>query len=223
MKQKILDALKARFTGVSDAVLGRIADKLAKTATTDEQVQPAVDGVTFQQIIDGEADRRATEATQSAVTNYEKKHGLKDGQKVQAGGGTEENNPDKNKGGGTEENGEVPAWAKALIDSNRNLAEKITGLEKEKLSGSRKQKLDAVIGKLPETLRKPYARISLTDMTDQEFETFLTETTADAEGVVTDLAAKGSVLKPPGGVSQTKQGKEATKEELDAVKEKLQI
>ena len=34
MRKEILDALKAKFTGVSDAILGRIADKLAKTATT---------------------------------------------------------------------------------------------------------------------------------------------------------------------------------------------
>lgn len=44
MRKEILDALKAKFTGVSDAILGRIADKLAKTATTAEQVATAVEG-----------------------------------------------------------------------------------------------------------------------------------------------------------------------------------
>jgi hypothetical protein len=33
MKNKILDALKAKFEGVSEAILGRIAEKLAKTVT----------------------------------------------------------------------------------------------------------------------------------------------------------------------------------------------
>ena len=51
MRKEILDALKAKFTGVSDAILGRIADKLAKTATTAEQVATAVEGVTFQQAV----------------------------------------------------------------------------------------------------------------------------------------------------------------------------
>lgn len=52
MRKEILDALKAKFTGVSDAILGRIADKLAKTATTAEQVATAVEGVTFQQALE---------------------------------------------------------------------------------------------------------------------------------------------------------------------------
>ena len=78
MRKEILDALKAKFTGVSDAILGRIADKLAKTATTAEQVATAVEGVTFQQVLESYGDSRATEAQQTAVSNYEKKHGLKD-------------------------------------------------------------------------------------------------------------------------------------------------
>jgi hypothetical protein len=36
MKQKILEALKAKFQGSNANVLSRIADKLAKTATTEE-------------------------------------------------------------------------------------------------------------------------------------------------------------------------------------------
>ena len=67
MRKEILDALKAKFTGVSDAILGRIADKLAKTATTAEQVATAVEGVTFQQVLESYGDSRATEAQQTAV------------------------------------------------------------------------------------------------------------------------------------------------------------
>lgn len=89
MRKAILDALKAKFQGVSESVLNRIADKLCKTVTTAEQVQTAVDGVTIQQVIEGYADSRATEASQTAVHNYEQKYGLKDGAKVEqpSGGG----------------------------------------------------------------------------------------------------------------------------------------
>ena len=45
MKQKILDALKAKFQGVNANVLDRIATKLAATVTTEEQVTTAVAGV----------------------------------------------------------------------------------------------------------------------------------------------------------------------------------
>ncbi|MCL1937600.1 MAG: hypothetical protein FWF52_04290 [Candidatus Azobacteroides sp.] len=216
MKQKILDALKAKFQGVSESILSRIAEKLAKTATSDEQVQPAVDGVAFQQIIDSEADRRATEATQTAVANYEKKYSVKEGKPATGGGQEIQTEPDKDtKGSGNPD--EVPAWAKALMD-------KITGLEKDRLSVSRKQKLEAAIEKLPENLRKPYSRIPLTDMSDEDFGMFITETTTEVEEVAADLASKGSILKPPIGGSSTKpNNKEATKEELDAVLSKLPI
>ena len=196
MKQKILEALKTKFDGVDEKVLSRIAEKLAKTATTEEQVQPTVDGVTFQQIIDGEADRRVTEATQTAVINYEKKHGLKDGQKTQTGGVTVSDDLDK-KGKGNSD--DVPEWAKALIDSNKAFSEKLSGLEKEKLSETRKQKLDVVVSKLPENLRKPYNRIDLQAMNAEDFDTFITETTQEVEEITNDNTAKGSVFSPPRG------------------------
>ena len=86
MRKEILDALKAKFPGVSDSVLGRIADKLAKTATTAEQVKTAVEGVTIQQVIESYGDSRATEASntarENAVKDYESRYGLKDGVKV---------------------------------------------------------------------------------------------------------------------------------------------
>ena len=63
MKQKLFDALKAKFPGGNANVLNRIAEKLAKTVTTDEQVTTAVAGVTqeFIEIIEsyGDAARRA--------------------------------------------------------------------------------------------------------------------------------------------------------------------
>ena len=83
MRKAILDALKAKFQGVSESILNRIADKLCKTVTTAEQVQTAVDGVTIQQVIESYADSRATEASQTAVHTYEQKYGLKDGAKVE--------------------------------------------------------------------------------------------------------------------------------------------
>ncbi len=83
MKTKALDLLKAKFEGVSEQILSRIADKVAKTAKTDEEVQTAVDGLTFQSLLDSYGDSRATEAQQTAVRNYETKHGLKDGKAVE--------------------------------------------------------------------------------------------------------------------------------------------
>lgn len=216
MRTNILTALKTRFAGVSETVLSRIADKMAKTVTTEDAVQAAVDAVTFQQIIDGEADRRATEATQSAVSNYEKKHSLKEGKPVSGDGqGTETGPDDKNKGagGGTDD---VPAWAKALIDSNKALAEKLAGIEKDKLAGSRHQQLELVIDKLPAVVKKPYEHIDLASMPLEIFEKFLKETTTEVETIKSDLDARGAVFKIPGSGGGNS-GKEATKEEAEAI------
>ena len=46
MREHILSALKTKFPGVGADILDRIAAMLAKTATTEEQVTTAVEGVT---------------------------------------------------------------------------------------------------------------------------------------------------------------------------------
>jgi hypothetical protein len=47
MKNLILNALRTRFAGVNESILNRIADKLAKTVMKEDDVQAAVDAVTF--------------------------------------------------------------------------------------------------------------------------------------------------------------------------------
>ena len=138
MKKEILDALKAKFVGVSEAILNRIADKLAKTVTKQEDVATAVEGVTFQQVLESYGDSRATEAQQTAVTNYEKKHGLKDGKKVEEPKPTEQPKPNEETKPGEEE---MPAWAKALVKSNEQLLGEVAAMKGEKVATSRKASL----------------------------------------------------------------------------------
>ena len=220
MYQIILNALKAKFQGVSDNILSRIATKLAKTATTQEQVTTAVEGVTLQQVIDSYADHRATEATQTAVQNYESKYGLKDGEKVtpvtvqQQGGQPTGGQPTQPTAGATE----TPEWAKQLIEQNKALTDRIAKMEGQRTTDNRKQQLSTIIAKLPEQLRKPYERITLDSMTDEEFNTLVTEVTTEVEGIANDINSKGAVFGRPtssqgGGTS----GNELTKEQQDAI------
>ena len=44
MKKIILEKLKAKFEGVSDSILDRIAEKLAKTVKNEEEATTAVEG-----------------------------------------------------------------------------------------------------------------------------------------------------------------------------------
>lgn len=216
MRKEILEALKAKFQGVSDAILGRIADKLAKTATTADQVKAAVEAYTWQQVIEGYGDSRATEAQQTAVHSYEAKYGLKDGQKID-GGGTDDKKPEPATppAGGAEQ---VPAWAQALIDSNKSLTERLNRMDGERTTATRKQQLSAVIGKLPENLRKGYERTSVDNLTDEAFTTLLGEITTEVDGIVKDSQQRGAVFGRPsvqGGTGN--QGGELSKEQQEAI------
>lgn len=217
----LLAALKAKFEGVSDAVLDRvIKNKFGKTVTTTEQVEAAVAGVTWQSIIDSYGDSRATEAQVTAVSNYEKKHGMKDGVKIGGGEQTVQQPPK------TEQDGYMPAWAKALVDSNKALVDsnkaltdKINALEGDRITASRKAKLSAVVEKLPETLRKAYERTPVDKITDEEFETLLGEITTEVDGLATTVQAKGSVFGKPSAQNgrQAQQTAELSKEQIDAI------
>jgi len=208
MKILILNALKAKYEGVSEAILNRIAEKLAKTVTQESDVATSVEGVTIQQVLESYGDSRATEATQSAVSNYEKKHGIKDGKVVTGGEPPKVNEPI---------NDETPAWAKAILESNKMLADKVTKMEGEKITGNRKQKLESIVAQLPDNLRKPYSRISVDGMTDEDFEALTNEVSAEVEGLASDLAAKGVVTVKPHGKGGTPPVKEPSASELDAV------
>lgn len=219
MYQLILNALKAKFQGVSDAVLSRIANKLAKTVTSQEQVATSVEGVTLQQVIDSYAEHRATEAQQTAVQNYESKYGLKDGEKVtpvtvqQQGGQPTGGQPTQPTAGATE----TPEWAKQLIEQNKALTDRIAKMEGQRTTDSRKQQLSTIIAKLPEQLRKPYERITLDSLSDEQFNTLVTEVTTEVEGIANDINSKGAVFGRPTANSGGNQGNELTKEQQDAI------
>lgn len=221
MKQKILEALKAKFPGVSEKILGRIADKLAKTVTTDEQVATAVEGVTLQQLLDSYGDSRATEAQQTAVHNYESKYGLKDGQKIDNGGGSQGGQQGGAQTVQTPPAGgeQVPAWAQALIDSNKTITERLNKMDVDRTTATHKQQLSAIIEKLPENLRKAYERTPVDGLSEEQFSTLIGEITSEVDGIVNDTRAKGAVFGRPaaqnGGSSS--QGNELTKEQLEAI------
>ena len=154
-REQILEALKAKFQGVSADILNRIANKLSKTVTSAEQVATVVEGVTIQQVIESYGDSRATESAQTAVRNYETNHNLKDGKPIE----TPPTPPTGGQGGtgGTPAAGgneTVPAWAQAIIDSNKTLTDRLAKMEGERTTATRKQKLSEVTSKLPEELRK---------------------------------------------------------------------
>ena len=223
-KQQILEALQAKFKGGNAGVLNWIATQLAKTVKAADQVQAAVDGITqeYVSMMEGYGDSRATSSAQTAVTNYETKHGIKDGKPVQKpaeqqqGAGAQP--PVTQPQGGAE----VPAWAQALIDSNKTLSERLAQYETERTTTTRKSQLSAVIAKLPEKLRKAYERIPLDSLKDEEFNNLLTEVTTEVDGINADMRQNGAIFTPPASPQQGT-GAKATDAEVDAVVAKLNI
>ena len=210
MKQTIIDLLKTKFDGVDESILSRIAEtKAAKAIKTEDEANTFVEGVTLNQLLSSYADIRSTEAQRTAVTNYEKKHGLKDGKKVSEG---------NLKTLDTDNNDDMPAWAQAMLESNKKLAEQVAVMTAEKHTAARKQRLDAIINRLPERDRRGYARTSFADLSDEDFDTLLDDINNEVEETLKDNQTTGTTFRAPfhrqGGDPQKK---EATKAEVDAV------
>ena len=208
LKEKILEALTTKFEGVSSKILDRIATNLAKTIKTEEDVTTAVQGVTFQQVLESYGDSRATDATKTAVLNYEKKYGIKDGEKVTGGAPSGENiEPEPT---------DVPAWAKALIESNKALTGRLAAMEGAKVTETRKARLDKALEGLSDIQRKPYYRMNLSDGTDEEFDATLESIGSEVSEIVAASKAKGSVFSAPKQHGSVEHGNGQTEEATDA-------
>lgn len=152
IQELILAGLQTKFSGVDAAILTRIATKKAEGVTDASQVNSIVEGVGFSDVLNSYGDFRANTAVTSAVTNYEKKHGLKDGKPIE--------NPNPNPNPKPEDKkDDVPAWAQALIDSNKNLSTELSALKQEKLQATRQEQILAKAKEygIPESQAKRYA------------------------------------------------------------------
>lgn len=227
MRQQILNALKAKFQGVSEQILDRVAAKLAQTVTTAEQVQTAVDGVTIQQVIESYGDSRATQAQQTAVHNYEAKWGLRDGQKInveggagsetQQGGGTSAATAQQPQGGAAQTD-TTAQLLQQLLEQNKKLNERLDTMDKERTTAGRKQQISSLIEKLPENIRKAYSRTPVDGLTEDEFKALVGEITTEVGAISSSLNQKGAVFgKPSAQGGSGNQGGELTKEQQDAI------
>lgn len=217
MKEQILEALRSKFPGRSAVILGRIADKLAKTATTPEQVTTAVEGVTPEliEVIESYGDSRATEASTTAVTNYEAKYGLREGKPTTPPAPTGEGNDNAPKEQADES---VPAWAVSLTERVTALQNEMNRRDAERTTTGRRQAFEAIYGHLPEPLRKGYERIPLDTLSDDEFTKLSADVTAEVGEIGQAFAAKGAVFSTPsahhGGAGAQK---ELTKEQIEEI------
>lgn len=208
IRKFILDALRKKFEGVDEKVLNRIARNAAKTVKSEDEATQFVEDYTIQQVIDSYSDSRVTES----ISSYEKKHGLKDGKPVDADDNTDDADKDKKdntdkdqKDDKDDKDGkgkdDVPAWAKALIDGQTRLNERLDGIEKGKQADARKSKFLEAIKDAPDKFReraeKAYNRCTFKD--DEDFNSYLEELTEEAEEAKGEAETKGAIVTPPKG------------------------
>jgi hypothetical protein len=210
MKQTIIDLLKTKFEGVDESILSRIAEtKAAKAVKTEEEANTYVEGITLSHLLNSYGDIRSTEAQRTAVANYEKKYGIKDGKKVST-----EDDP-KELGTGDDDD-DTPAWAKKLMEDNAALRKRLDTYDSEKRTSSRREKLNAIIGRLPASQRKGYERTAIDTLTDEEFTSTMEAITTEVDDILKETNTAGLTFGAPRTKSQDT-SKEASKAEVDAV------
>ena len=126
--------------------------KRQKGVTDETKVNSIIEGISFSDVLNSYGDFRAGDATRTSVQNYEKKHNLKDGKPIENPNPNPNPNPEDKKD-------DVPAWAQALIDSNKNLSTELSALKQEKLQATRQEQIMAKAKEygIPETFAKRYA------------------------------------------------------------------
>lgn len=215
VRKFILDALKQKFSGVDEKVLNRIARIASKTVKDEDEATQFVEDYTIQQVIDSYTASRVTES----ISSYEKKHGLKDGKPATTDDHPDDvegnKDPDKDKKGKKEDddpdedgkdkgkkgNDDMPSWARALIEGQTRLNERLDGIEKGKQADARKSKFLEVIKDAPEKFRqraeKAFNRYSFKD--DEDFASYLEELSEEAEEARSEAETQGATVTPPKG------------------------
>lgn len=212
-KAVILSMLKTKHSnlGLSEKSMGELADLiLAKDGLTSDTLESEVDAIApFAKLMQKESQRQV----QTALANKSKEEEEKGEEGKEAGAGS---GNDKSK-----TNEEVPAWAKALVESNNSLKEELTKIKQEKSTTSRKSLYEKELEGLPDAVKtsklNAFNRMAFKD--DADFTEFVeTEKTSVVE-LKESLQAKGA---GQFGSSFQKGGngggnKQASKDEVDSV------
>lgn len=139
--EQILAGLKTKFPGVEDATLQRISSKKAEGVTDESKVNSIVEGIGFQDVLNSYGDYRADGAQKTAITNYEKKHNIKDGKSIEEPK-ADIPNPDPLKQ--SEPQDLAAQIAAALGTALKPLADRMDAMDAKKKADARSQQIDAV-------------------------------------------------------------------------------
>lgn len=212
MKEKILQALKTKYSnlGFSEKAFGGVAEYLATTITEEDKIETGISGVeNLLKAFQSDADKIRTE-------NANLKKQL---DKFKTTPKEEGKDDPKEKA----DNKEVPEWAKGLLESNKQLAEKLAAIESGKAADNRRAQLESQIEKASEGFKKNvlknFSRMQFKD--DDDFNSYLEEVKADSEADVKEQETESFSYFPKPASSAGGSSKEASKEEIAQIMELL--
>lgn len=196
--EQILAGLQTKFSGVEAAILTRIATKKAEGVTDASQVPTIVEGVGFTDVLTSYGDFRANGAVTSAVTNYEKKHNLKDGKPIETT--TQQTTTTRQ---ATDQSDMAKIIADAVSAAVKPLSEKLAQFETEKIQATRQEQILAKAKEygIPESQAKRYGIPEDADL-DTYFKEVKQELTNEGfEGVKTPDAGERQMEKETSAIT----------------------
>lgn len=180
----ILEQLKKKFEGVSEAALKPTANKLAKTIDDESALTDEIAGVTIQGIIDSYTDSRVTNGVNTALRRERAKAPTTtptEEEPTDEADSKEQTSKDSNRAGADE----APAWAKTLLTRLGALeadATKARGAKRaEELRGLAKD-LPASVASLFET------RSDLGDLSEEDYNALKEQTQKQVTEISQDFA-----------------------------------
>ena len=252
--KKVLTVLKtkAKQFGFSYQELKSVAAKIAGNLELEENASDEDVNSAIENAVDDAMEYLSVSqsAAQRAIANYKAKHNVSDDDDDDADGGEGDDDDTTNDGNGkkgkknrqqrqssksdedTDDNDSTPAWAKSLTDAIKSLGDKVSSLERGKVSDGRRIKLQELLkdtGKFGERKLKEFDRIADTFKDDEEFDQYFDEASEDLDAYNQERADAGlSKLGKPGAGSPHNKGgdepekpAELTDEELDALADQL--
>ena len=200
MKEKILTFLKSKLTGVSESFLAGVADTFSKTVKEEKDIETTITDGIIETIkfsatqLQVEGDRRATDASKTALKNFQEKHGLKeDGTPIKKVIKPEDVKPDPDE----------PAWFTAY---KKEQGESFTKLQKD-IDTQKQEKTSVALSKrvrehekLKDIPASYFKGRNLTPKSEDEIDQLVASIETDFNGFKQEMAEKGvEISTPPAG------------------------
>ncbi len=208
MKEKIKAAIQNKYSklGLGTKAIEAAAAYLEASTKEDSEIENVVVGIEpLLKAFQSEADtiRSSKSVAEKKAAEFEAK--IKELSGVQS-------TPVETK------NEDVPSWAKAILDSSKKLESELLELKGEKIVNDRKTKLNSIIEKLPEAIRKPYQRMDVKSLTDEDFETLTSEVSAEVEVLSKEVSAQAAVFgRPKATATPVKKSSDIPQEQLNEI------